>query len=218
MTLLELLDLMKKRIKLVIALPLIFAIGVGVFSYVGLSDTYTATVSMYVLVKQEETTTSLQSDLSASQMVTNDVATLLESDRVVNGAASALGLKDLDAFKISITNSTSSRVITLDVTGTDPQQSADVANEMATKVSEVAREVMNVESINVVDSATAPENPSGPKRLLYIAVGFIAGLFLAVALVVIGDMLNTKVRGQSDLEKLLGVPVIGRVPAVKGGR
>lgn len=30
------------------------------------------------------------------------------------------------------------------------------------------------------------------------------------------DMLNTRVRGVEDAEELLGVPVIGRIPAVKG--
>ncbi len=218
MTLLELFNLLKKRMKLVVTLPIVFALAVGVFSFVVLSDTYTSTVSMYVLVNQgESSTTSLQSDLSASQMVTNDVATLLESDRVVNGTASDLGLKNLNAFKISIENTTTSRVITLSVTGTNPQTTADVASKMASKVSDVAREVMNVESVNVVDSAQVPEYPSGPNRVLYIAVGFLGGLFIAVALVVIDDMLNVKIRGQEDLEELLGIPVIGRIPAVKEG-
>lgn len=218
MTLLELLNLLKKRMKLVVTLPIVLALAVGVFSFVVLSDTYTSTVSMYVLVNQgESSNTSLQSDLSASQMVTNDVATLLESDRVVNGTASDLGLKNLNAFKISIENTTTSRVITLSVTGTNPQTTADVASKMASKVSDVAREVMNVESVNVVDSAQVPESPSGPNRILYIAVGFLAGLFIAVAIVVIDDMLNIKIRGQEDLEELLGIPVIGRIPAVKEG-
>lgn len=218
MTLLELLNLLKKRTKLVVTLPVVLALAVGVFSFVVLSDTYTSTVSMYVLVNQDgSSNTSLQSDLSASQMVTNDVATLLESDRVVNGTASDLGLKNLNAFKISIENTTTSRVITLSVTGTNPQTTADVASKMASKVSDVAREVMNVESVNVVDSAQVPESPSGPNRILYIAVGFLAGLFIAVAIVVIDDMLNIKIRGQEDLEELLGIPVIGRIPAVKEG-
>ncbi len=218
MTLLELLNLLKKRTKLVVTLPIVLALAVGVFSFVVLSDTYTSTVSMYVLVNQDgSSNTSLQSDLSASQMVTNDVATLLESDRVVNGTASDLGLKNLNAFKISIENTTTSRVITLSVTGTNPQTTADVASKMASKVSDVAREVMNVESVNVVDSAQVPESPSGPNRILYIAVGFLAGLFIAVAIVVIDDMLNIKIRGQEDLEELLGIPVIGRIPAVKEG-
>ena len=92
---------------------------------------------------------------------------------------------------------------------------------MAEEVSGVAREVMSVDSVNVVDSAKVPTSPSGPKRPLYIAVGLLAGLFAAVAIVVVADMLNTKVRGEEDLEELLGVPaipVIGHIPAMKGGR
>lgn len=53
MTLLELLDLMKKRIKLVIGLPIVCALLIGVYSFMFMPDTYTATTSMYVLTNQE---------------------------------------------------------------------------------------------------------------------------------------------------------------------
>lgn len=219
MALLELLYLLKKRLKLVIVLPLVCALAVGGYSFVAMKNTYTASVGMYVLVQHDNANSnSLSSDLSASQMVTNDVATLLKSDRMALETAKALGLEDLKGYTTSITSSTTSRVLTLEVTGTDPQRTADIANKMAEEVSGVPREVMNVDSVNVVDSAKVPTSPSGPKRPLYIAVGFLAGLFAAVAIVVIADMLNTKVRGEQDLEELLGVPVIGRIPAMKGGR
>lgn len=220
MTLLELLHLLKKHLKLVIVLPLVCALAVGGYSFVAMKNTYTASVSMYVLVQRENSAnaTSLNSDLSASQMVTNDVATLLKSDRVVAETARDLNMDSLRGFSTSVTSSTTSRVLTLEVTGTDPQRAADVANKMAEKVSEVAREVMSVDSVNVVDSAKVPTSPSGPNRPLYIAVGLLAGLFVAVAIVVIADMLNTKVRGEDELEELLGIPVIGRIPVMKGGR
>nr|WP_073293791.1 Wzz/FepE/Etk N-terminal domain-containing protein [Parolsenella massiliensis] len=219
MTLLELLYLLRKHLKLVIALPLACMLAVGAYSYVAMPNTYSATVSMYVLVKQENTNSnSLSSDLSASQMVTNDVATLLKSDRVVNETASALGLDSLKAYKTSITSSTTSRVLSLEVTGPDAEMAANVANKMADEVSSVAHDVMNVDSVNVVDSAKVPTAPSGPKRPLFMAIGLLGGLFVAVAIVVVSDMLNTKVRDQEELEELLGVPVIGRIPAMKGGR
>lgn len=203
MTLLELLYLLKKRLKLVIVLPLVCALAVG----------------MYVLVQHDNANSnSLSSDLSASQMVTNDVATLLKSDRMALETAKALGLEDLKGYTTSITSFTTSRVLTLEVTGTDPQRTAVIANKMAEEVSGVACEVMNVDSVNVVDSAKVPTSPSGPKRPLYIAVDLLAGHFAAVSIVVIVDMLNTKVRGEEDLEELLGAPVIGGIPAMKGGR
>ena len=46
----------------------------------------------------------------------------------------------------------------------------------------------------------------------------LAGLFVAIAIVVVSDMLNTKVRNADEIEDLLGLPVIGRMPALKGGK
>lgn len=220
MTLLELMHLLKKHSKFVIILPLACALVMGVYSRFFMADTYTASTSMYVLLSQNVTapSSSLSSDLSASQMVSNDVADLLKSDRVKSNTASTLGLKSLDNYKIAVTSTTTSRVITLQVEGTDPSSTADVANKMAQDVSDIAREVMSVDSVNIIDQAVAPDAPSGPKRPLYVAVAFLGGFFVAVALVVVRDMVDTKVRNQEEVEELLGIPVIGRVPATKDGR
>lgn len=219
MTLLELLQLLRKHLKLVIALPLACALLMGLYSVVLMRDTYTASTSMYVLVEQETVSnTTLYSDLSASQMISTDVATLLSSDRVQSETAEQLGLKDLTGYSVSVTSETDSRVIGLSVTGADPQVAADIANGMVDNVSTIAREVMDVESVNAIDLAVASDEPSGPNRKLYVAVALMAGLFLAVAIVVMADMLNTKVRSQEEIEALLDVPLIGRIPAMKGGR
>lgn len=220
MTLLELIELLKKHLKLVVVLPVACALVMGAYSFLFMRNTYTASTSMYVLVKANTdgtSSSSLYSDLNASQMVTNDVATLLDSDRVTNETAADLGLKDLSAYDVSVTSETTSRVINLAVTGTDATGAARVANAMAENVSSIAQEVMDVQAVNVIDEALAPDQPSGPNRPLYVAVAFLAGLFAAVAIVVLADMLNTKIRSQEELEELLGVPVIGRIPEMRGG-
>lgn len=77
MTLLELFQLLRKHLKLVIALPIACALAMGAFSFVMMGNTYTASVSMYVLSQsaQGENSAAIQyNDLSASQMLTNDVA------------------------------------------------------------------------------------------------------------------------------------------------
>ena len=220
MTLLELLHLLRKHLRLVVLLPVACALVMGVYSYLFMSNTYTASTSMYVLALNQDATasTSLSTDLSASQMISNDVSTLLTSDRALAETAEDLALEDLDDYDVSVTSETTSRVIGLTVTGPDPQTAADVANRLVANVSGIAQEVMSIESVNPIDQATAPEAPSGPNRPLYVAVALMAGLFLAVAIVVVEDMLNTKVRGQEEVEELLGIPVIGRIPAMRGGR
>lgn len=220
MTLLELLTLLRKHLKLVIMLPIVCMVAMGLASVLMMNDTYTATTDMYVLASSEGSNSSsaLSSDLSASQMLTNDVATLLQSDRVMTDAADQLGLPNLRGYDITVTSESTTRVITLQVTSSDAQGSANVANALADCVSNVAQEVMNVESVNVIDEAPTPEAPSGPNRMLYVAVAAMAGLFAAVAIVVLMDVVDTRVRSAEDVEELLELPVIGRIPQMKGGR
>ena len=92
---------------------------------------------------------------------------------------------------MSVSSETTTRVITLSVTGTDAKETAKVAKAMASSVSTVAQNVGAAQSINVIDEVKTPEAPSGPKRMLYVAVAFLAGIFIAVAYVVLADMLNT---------------------------
>ncbi len=151
-------------------------------------------------------------------MLANDVSTLLKSDRIAADTVKNLHLDSLKGYSTKFTSETTSRVITLSVTGSDPDTSAAIANEMASNVSKVAQQVMDVQSVNVIDQAVSPSSPSGPNRSMYIAVALLAGLFIAIAIVVVSDMLNTKVRNADEVEELLGLPVIGRMPAVKGGK
>lgn len=218
MTLLELLHLLRKHLRLVVLLPVAFAVVTGVYAFF-LPNQYTASTSMYVLSKSSSpdgSTAVTQGDLSASQMLTNDVSSIIKSDRVKGDVATQLGLDNLNAYKIEVTSSTTTRVIDLSVTGTDAEKAAQVANALVTDVSNVAAQVMNVQSVNVIDSAVAPTSPSGPKRALYMAVAFLAGLFAAIVIVAVADMADTRVRNSKDAEEIADLPVVGHFPKVEG--
>ena len=215
MTLLELFALMKKHLKLVIALPIALAVVAGLYSFIFMPNTYTASTSVYVLTKSSTTGSISSTDLSASQMLTNDVAALVKSSRVQQKAAAEVGLTSLEDYKISVESSTTTRIITISVTSTSSTGAATVANQLANTADNIAQEIMDVQSINVIDEAKVPTSPSGPRRLMYVAVAFLVGLFLAIAIVVIEDMANTRVRSGEEAAELLGVPIIGRIPTIR---
>lgn len=219
MTLLELLQIIRKHLKLCIALPIIFALATAVFSFVALANTYTASVSMYVLANSSETqaNTTLSTDLSASQMLTNDVSQLIQSERVLNQTADQLGMSEseLAGYDVEVTSSTTTRLITIEVTGDTPNSAAAIANGLANTTNTVAQEIMDIEAVNVIDQAAVPTSPSGPPRTMYIAVAFLAGIFVAVAIVVVMDMVNARIRKPEEIEELLEIPVIGKIPTIK---
>lgn len=213
MTLLELLHLLRKHLKLVIALPIVFAIACGVVTLF-MPNQYTASTTMYVLSKNADNKSgNTYSDLNAGQLLSNDVASIAKSSEVKSAVANSLGTS-LSSYDVKVDNSTTTRVITLSVTGPDPQAAANIANAYVQNISSTAQSVMDVQAVNVIDAASAPTSPSGPKRPLYIVVALLVGLFLAVAIVAIADMVNTKVRSDEDVEELLGIPVVGHFPDI----
>lgn len=216
MTLLELFKLLRKHLKLVIILPVVMAIATAGVSWGLMANQYTSTVSVYVLSSSEQSNASQYNELTAGQLMANDVATLANSSIVLERTAQELGMKSLGSYKVSVDSATTTRVIEISVAGENAEQCAQIANKLAEVLSSVAQSVMGVENVNVIDQAEVPQAPSGPPRAMYTAVAFLAGIFIAVAIVVVIDMVNTRVRTPEEAEELLGVPVIGRIPTIKG--
>lgn len=221
MTLLELLQIIQKHLKLIIIIPIVFAIASVVFCWAVLPNTYTASVSMYVLTNSslsaDASVATLSTDLSASQMITNDVSELIQSERVLSDTATNLGMEkeELRSYSIGVTSASDTRLITIEVTGDTPSSAAAIANGLANTTNTVAQEIMDIKAVNVIDEAAIPTSPSGPNRALYVMLALFAGIILAVALVVFMDMVNTRIRKPEEIEDLLDIPVIGRIPLIK---
>ena len=219
MTLLELLQLIRRNLKLVVILPVVLALFAAVFCWGFLQNQYTASTSIYALTKLDANTDASTSytDLTGSQLLANDLAKLADDEQLQKKVASQMDMVDLEGYDVAVESSTTSRVMSISVTGNSASTAAVIANKMAEEIGNTAKAVMDVKAVNVVSPAQAPEEPSGPKRLLYVAVAFLAGLFIAIAIIVLMDMLNTRIRNEQDAAELLGVPVIGRFPEARGG-
>jgi capsular exopolysaccharide synthesis family protein len=70
-------------------------------------------------------------------------------------------------------------------------------------------------SIHVIDYATAPEQPVGPRRLRNIGIAFLLSLGLAIACVVGREVLDNTFRSIEDVENELRVPALALVPSVR---
>lgn len=60
----------------------------------------------------------------------------------------------------------------------------------------------------VVTTATAPDSPSGPGPLLFVAPALVLGLLLGIALALLRDATDPKVRTGGRLQELVTVPVV----------
>lgn len=65
--------------------------------------------------------------------------------------------------------------------------------------------------ISVLNPAVAPIKPSSPKILLNVVLSMFLGTMLGLGFSVLAEMLNRRVRSETDLSEVLHIPVLGSV-------
>ena len=70
----------------------------------------------------------------------------------------------------------------------------------------------------LVDAATLPERPLGPSPWAIVALAALAALLLSTLWAVLAEALDRSVKGADDIERDLGLTLLGVLPAVDRGR
>src|SRR5687768_9672996 len=71
---------------------------------------------------------------------------------------------------------------------------------------------LTASNIRVVEPATLPTFPARPRTQLIWTLSAIAGLVLGVGVAFLADSLDNRARTPDDIERVLGVPIVGVVP------
>ena len=114
--------------------------------------------------------------------------------------------------KLSVTNSSGTRMLDISVTSPSPAEAAAMANEYAKVASNYIRETMATDKPNIMSVALQPTNPVSPNRVRNIALGFILGVLLAAAIVTFRYLMDDKLRTAEDIRQYTGLATLAVVP------
>jgi polysaccharide chain length determinant protein (PEP-CTERM system associated) len=84
---------------------------------------------------------------------------------------------------------------------------ADIARSMELK--------QKGERFRVIESAVPPESPVSPNRPLVFVVGTFLGMMLGAGLLVFREVSDRSLHTTSDLQEIVGVPVLAAVPVIR---
>lgn len=76
---------------------------------------------------------------------------------------------------------------------------------------------VGVNNVAVVDPADIPQKPSSPRLLLNLALSILAGTALGAALAFMLEQIDEAISDPSEVERRLGLPLLGSVPKVNEG-
>ena len=212
--LVELLGVILHNLWIIIVSGVIFAAVALLVSYFIITPKYESVTKIYVISKTNADTMTY-SDLQAGSTLTKDYKELVKSRPVLEEVIAETGidveLKDLEE-QITVEVPTDTRIVSITVEDKDPYEARIIADSVRIAASKHIQEVMNTEAVNVVEEASLPIEKSSPSILKNTAIGYAVGLFLAIAIVIINYIMDDTIKTPDDVEKFLGVSVLGSIP------
>jgi len=215
----ELFAVLLGRIWIIIGIGVLTAVLGFVFSKFVLQPEYKSTTKIYILNKQDSSSSITYSDLQSGTQLTKDYMTLVTSRPVVEQVIAEMNLdmkyKDL-VNMISVTNPQDTRILSITVTYNDPAAARLIADSIRDAAAIHITEVMNIEQVNVVEAANTPEEPSSPNTMRNTAIGGIAGVILVSGIILALYLLNDTIKSPEDVERYLGISTLSSIPLQEG--
>ncbi len=206
------------RIWIVISVGIACALLAGIITKVFITPMYTSTTKLYVINKQNSENNITYTDLQTGNLLTNDYIIQVKGTKVLSQVISELNLTDTEdelASRITVSNPENSRFIVISVSDKDPVVAQQIASCVAEVSSDVVKEVMDLEKVNVAEEANLPLEKSSPNLKKNVLLGGAAGVLVSLLLIVVFYLLNDRIRTPEDVKRYLGLNTLGQIPVLE---
>ena len=95
-----------------------------------------------------------------------------------------------------------------------PNEAKEVLKNITDEFIVVAKDLVPNGNVRVIEEVELPEEPVSPNKKMNIAIAFLLGLMVSVGLVFLLEYLDNTYKNKDQLEKDLGIPVLGAIPDV----
>lgn len=214
--LLELLMVMKKHLAAILLAGIVGLVIMFAYTSFLVTPLYSASSMMYVMPDNSNSMNSYTlSDMQVGQQLTSDYSSMIKSRSFMEDVIKKLNLTiDYQQLleKVEVTNPTSSRILQVTVNDPNPQTAADIANEVASVAESKLKEITGMQAIKIYEEAAVPEKPSSPSLKKNCALGLLAGIVLAMAVITVLYLMDDTIKTEDDIEKYLGMTTLAVLP------
>ena len=144
------------------------------------------------------------SEIIKSKSILSEVITSLKLDMTVNTLQQ----------RVSVSSVTNAEIIQITVSDPDPKQATKIATEIAKVFVKEIPKFYKMNNVAVLDKA---ENATRPYNVNYLkdnAIYIMIGLVLSCGIIFIFFYFDTTIKTGEDIEKKLGLTIVGIVPRV----
>lgn len=211
--------IIKKRFWIIALLAIISALISGVISFFMLKPVYEAKSTLIVNTEKNEETQMITGDqFSVTQKLAVTYGEIIKSRAVLEDVIKNLKLDNEyeDLVKnVTVSPVKDTQIISISVQDTNKQKARDIANEIPKVFAKEAKRITKANDIQVIDKAILPQNPIKPNKMMNMAIAAVLGAMIGLFVVFLIEYLDNKLKTPQDIEKHLGLSVLGVVPNEK---
>lgn len=212
----ELFKALLRRAWLILLCAVIVGASVLAYTINFVEPTYQASVSIYVNNNSNKDNAHISSsDLAVALRLVETYVNIIQSDTVLEKVISETGLT-LTAGQIrgmlSAKAVGETEMFRVQITSTNPQMSADIANAIAAVAPAEISKIIEGSSAKIIDYAKVPSGQSAPNYSSNAVVGAAVGALLAMVVVIIMHLADVRVKKEEDLLQVQDAPVLGVIP------
>lgn len=215
----EIILLLKKNLLGLIALTVLFAAAGYLFSAFIVTPQYEASATMIVNSREDAATqTNITSDqITSATKLVDTYSVILTSDTVLDKTIDDLNL-DMSyeslLGKVTVESVNSTQVMKISAKDKDPELAQQIVASIVEQAPDIIIQTVKAGSVEVISQPKAGENPVSPRKMMNTAIAGMLGLVLGLGVVFLRSMLNNKFMTDTDINKKLGLTVLGVIPQV----
>lgn len=218
----ELLNIIKKRILLIISIFILIVSGTAIANFLFLPELYEAQTQILVnQVPQKETvSTYVESDIQLIETYNEIIKSPAILDKVVDKLKLNETSEEL-AKQITVSNNERSKIVTIKVEDPYPQHAVNLVNTITEIFKNETTTLMKLDNVNILTSAkfTDTMKPVKPKKWLNIGISIVISIFIGIGLALLIEHFDSTVKNEEQVEQIVNAPIIGYVsPFSTGGR
>lgn len=175
---------------------------------------YKSSAKIYILPNKDSSSLS-SADLSLANALTSDYAVMIKQRVVLESVIEKLQLQTTYGKlkeNVAVATTSNTRFLTIEISDPNPNEAKKIADAVCEVSAEKIVSLMGVDAVNVVDYGNIPASPYSPNVMKTVAIAALLGLVLSCAAIFVIFFFDDKIKGQSDVEKYLGLSTLGFIP------
>lgn len=213
-SLVELFEVLRKRLSMIISLSLIGLILAATFTFFIATPSYSATTQLLVNQTTKNTEGIQLSDVTTNVQMINTYRDIIKGPVILEEVVETLKLDttvtDL-SNQIEVVTQDNSQVFSLSVSGENPYTVSDIANTTASIFQDEVGNIMNVENVTIISESVPNTTPVSPNNMLNMVIGLLLGTMLGVGAAFLLEFMDKSVKDERFITETLGWSTLGNV-------